>query len=385
MPITSPSYFPPSRANGSIIGITAGRLATGAACFLGGQSAGDNSTAPNCIVIGDNSGKGGLSGVANALNGTIIVGAQSAQALVGASQLAGAITLIGNNSLKLATTADNSVIIGHDILPLTSNAAGDISKSVLIGDGIWSDAVSRGPGSSVIIGYKAQNTTGNVPSPNNVIIGCFASQNTLASGPDNVLIGYSVKGSGATTASQQNVVIGSGAAVNTGGSACNGNVIIGFQATATSVAGGVGSNIGIGLGSSACAGTDLVGGNVVIGTQASVGQSETTGLNVIIGHKAGTTGGVAYLGALGNVLVIETAPVTPSALLYGSFASGNLVVGNSVQGTNRDLPNLTNSLKLLNSTVTSVTAPVGGGYFYVAAGALHWVGSSGTDTQLAVA
>lgn len=28
--------------------------------------------------------------------------------------------------------------------------------------------------------------------------------------------------------------------------------------------------------------------------------------------------------------------------------------------------------------------PVGGGYFYVLNGALHWVGSAGTDTTIAV-
>lgn len=43
----------------------------------------------------------------------------------------------------------------------------------------------------------------------------------------------------------------------------------------------------------------------------------------------------------------------------------------------------TNVVPLPNGAAGAIN-PVGGGYFYVLNGALHWVGSSGTDTVIAV-
>jgi hypothetical protein len=41
-----------------------------------------------------------------------------------------------------------------------------------------------------------------------------------------------------------------------------------------------------------------------------------------------------------------------------------------------------NVVRVINGAAGAVN-PVGGGYFYVLNGALHWVGSSGTDTIIA--
>ena len=80
--------------------------------------------------------------------------------------------------------------------------------------------------------------------------------------------------------------------------------------------------------------------------------------------------------------------VNTRAAIYGRMDQGNLILGNSVQGTNRDwrgTTNPTNAVKLLNGTIGSGANTTGGGYFYVNAGALHWVGSAGTDTTIAAA
>jgi len=70
-------------------------------------------------------------------------------------------------------------------------------------------------------------------------------------------------------------------------------------------------------------------------------------------------------------------------LLYGDFTKGNLVIGNSTVGVNRDFGAVaaTNALKLINGTKGS-TGPSGGGYFYASAGQVHWVDGGNNDTIL---
>lgn len=379
MPITSPSYFPPNRANGTVVGTTAGRNQTGAACFLGGQSAGDNSTVANLVIIGDNSGKGGIIDVAN-LTGTTIVGAQSGQAVIGATAAIadGALTILGSGNLKNAASADSSVIIGQGILPLTTDAAAKVSQNILIGNGIASDVTTTGPGSSVIIGYHAQQSTGNSSSTNNVVIGANAFNTSAGSCVDNVFIGFNVIPV-AALGPAQNVVIGSGTSI---GATSSSNTIIGFQATSAGTA-NTGSNTGVGTSCSANTAGDLIGHNVVLGFRASVPTAQTTGMNVIIGPNAGKTLTGAS-GVTGNLLVIETnvdGLGAQKSLLFGSFASGNLILGNSLTAVNQDFGGVpgTNILKLLNGTKSTGTNIIGGGYFYVSAGILHWVDSAGND------
>jgi hypothetical protein len=122
--------------------------------------------------------------------------------------------------------------------------------------------------------------------------------------------------------------------------------------------------------------------NTVIGARAAVSTATTFGGCVIIGALATDTvaGNGTFLIAAAQSAAGGGSDVL--ALEFGNFLTGNLVLGNSSEGTNRDL-NGTNTVKLLNGTKTG--NPIGGGYFYVSAGALHWVGSSGTDTVVAPA
>jgi len=379
VPVSSPSYFPPNTATDQVTGINAGHLATGAPRFLAGANAGNNSTAANLIIIGDNSGKGGIAGVNPA--GSIIIGDQSAQAFTGAAAVAGGIIVIGQGSLPNVQFADTSVFIGQGILPLSTGATATLTGDVLIGTGIYTDATNTGPGKSVIIGFQACNTTGNVSSSNNVVIGYRAFSTTNASTADNVLIGF--QAGTAATSGQQNVCIGSGASLGNLGN--SDNVVIGFDATTTTPV-GVGSNIAIGASSLGCVATDLIGQNVVLGPNATVAGSETTGKNVIIGAFAGKAL-TTHTPTIGSVLVIETnnsGGTAQTCLIFGAFPTGNIILGNSISGTSQDFGGVpgTNMLKLLNGTVATGAAITNGGYFTVLAGVLSWIDQNGIVSQL---
>lgn len=65
---------------------------------------------------------------------------------------------------------------------------------------------------------------------------------------------------------------------------------------------------------------------------------------------------------MGQVNSPPNLKIAPSAPALGVAAANVVQIPNGAAGT---------------------VAPVGGGYFYVLNGALHWVGPSGTDTQIA--
>jgi len=359
-------------------GPTAAGGATGNNSIFLGLNAGRNSSVSQLIVIGSQSGSGGITDTAN-LTGTTIVGAFSAGALTGAAATLGPLTVIGSNNMNAVTNADTSVIIGSGILAGTTDATDHITQDVLIGNQIQVDATSTGMGKCVVIGYQAQNSTGNSTSTNNVVIGCQAFQTSIGSCVDNVFIGFQVMGTASVAGPSQNVVIGSGA--NLGTLSQSDSVVIGFNAT-TAGASAVGNHVCIGQGAVGNTATDAVGGNVVIGQNARVTPGETLGQNVIIGSNAGRS----LAGITGNVLVLETNNSSGTAqkcLVFGQFASGNIVLGNSISGTSQDTggAGATNIVKLINGTI-GAAAPVGGGYFYVTAGNLHWVSSAGVDSQL---
>jgi hypothetical protein len=381
VPVSSPSYFPPNSSTDQVRGINAGQLATGAPLFLAGANAGKNSTANSLIIIGDNSGSGGIAGVNPA--GTIIMGDGSAAAFTGAAAVAGGIIVIGTGSLPNVKFADTSVFVGHGILPLTTGATATLTGNVLIGTGLCTDSANTGPGKSVIIGYQACHTTGNVPTSNNVVIGYQAFPAGSASSVDNVLIGFQT--CQATPALSENVILGSGTTLGaTGGT---NNVVIGFQAAATTAV-GINGNIAIGSSALACVGPDTIGQNIVIGSSAQVASGETTGLNIIIGPFAGRAL-TAHTPTVGSVLLIETnnsGGTAQKGLIFGQFPTGNIMFGNSISGTSQDFGGLpgTNMVKLLNGTAAAGANITNGGYFYVLAGVLHWVDSSGNDTTLSV-
>lgn len=388
MPVSNPSYFPPESGSDQIRGINAGINSTGAPLFLGGQAAGNNSTVNSLIIIGHESGSAGPITDPD-LAGTIIIGHNSGRLLHAGAGNALPVIMVGPNIANALVNADATVMVGSDIaslyagtggtatmqgcvfvghhlLPKAVGTAGGANNLVMIGFDIMANVVGIGiPQSSVLIGSDVlSRADSNSSLTASVVIGHQAGNAVqFGSSSSNVMIG-----SGATTFGQgsENVIIGASAAQTAGGSNDDSNnVVVGVNAASTGPL------------------------NVVLGAGA---RSSNAALNVG-GVSIGANAGQSLPGTAMNILVIEASTTTgagpgntPSALMYGSFLTGNLILGNSIEGTNRDLggPNALNIVKLLNGVVGTV-APVGGGYFYVTGGALHWVGSGGTDTPIAPA
>jgi hypothetical protein len=393
MPVSNPSYFPDIKGNGSIIGITAGRNATGANDFLAGNNAGANSTVNDLIVIGNNSGAAGITD-AN-LSGSIIIGVGSAPFITASAGSAVPLTLIGENNLALinqdgTTRIDSTVVIGSGIMNGGTGNGAQIAGNVLVGNLLFPTTEQTSPTStqnSVVIGYRIGLSVGGVNAlpQNAVMIGAVQFVDTANFPYSGMYIGVNIDCTGSTGAAMgPNVVIGNDVIMAGGATSC---VIIGDNTVYQGLTAAASID-------NVCVGTGVKyngNSNVVIGPNAQAPNPSTVGPgfgNVIIGSYAGTT--VPDVADLNNLLLIEsssaTSGVTPAALLYGFFSgpnAGAVILGNSVQAVSRDVQG-TNTVKLLNGTIGSAD-PVGGGYFYVLAGALHWVGSSGTDSVVAPA
>jgi hypothetical protein len=385
MPVSNPSYFPDIKGNGSIIGITAGRNATGANDFLAGNNAGANSTVNDLIVIGNGSGAGGITGAA--LAGSIIIGVGSAQLIATDAGGTFPLVLIGEDSLTQFTDGiDSTIIIGSAIL--NGSSAQDISSSVLIGNNLFtSGSIFPAFTESVVIGTNVNSAVTSADTSiaqHSVLIGSDLFSGTFCAQYDNcVFVGNNIEfpQSAVGVSSNFNIALGSGILVPL----APGNISLG-QGGYANTGGANNATSNVCIGDSAFYSGDQ---NVVLGAGAvnpQIPDDANFGC-VIIGASAGKT----IIGtSLSNILLIESATTASgggavaSALIYGSFLTGSLILGDStVAGANRDL-NGTNTVKLLNGTAGSVD-PLGGGYFYVLAGALHWVGSSGTDSVVAPA
>jgi hypothetical protein len=384
VPVSSPSYFPPNRSNGTIVGITAGQSTTGARNFLGGKSAGVFTTASDLIVIGDSALSAGTAAVPNNdanSQYSVIIGSKSAGALTGftASDGNGPVVILGGNNLPLAPTMANTVSIGANIAPsLASGFPNNKGNNVLVGNQILQLATNTlvTLHENVILGALAYGSTASANSVSqNVIIGFSAVASINAAGCGaNVIIGaiacpsalnglnacvYIGQGAGANAASaNQTVCVGSG--TDAGATAAR-SVVVGSSSAPSAAGGGQNTILGSNINWSA------MNNGILIGYNAGSGVTSGDGLFVLEANASGLgTGG---------------------AMFFGSLASGNLVIGNSANAVNRDFGvGATNVLKLLKGTKGGST-PVGGGYFYIdtASGNLHWFGPSGTDTQLAVA
>lgn len=381
MPVSSPSYFPPNTSTDQVTGINAGHLATGAPRFLAGANAGNNSTVANLIVIGHNALSAGVT--APQIAGTVCIGGSALAAYQN-------IDVVGRSPV-------GSVVIGFQANQLLAFG-----------------------GANVTIGTNAAQTvvgqvTGGFAS--NVVIGANAMQNGAGvSTTDTIAIGFNCATS--VTPSQAAtfggcIIIGANAAsiIGPGGVTFNGCILIGNQAGMSLGSNSASPSEVIFIGSGCCSAAVQSTSTVVIGdsifvaggtlTQSvSIGsQQSVNSNNVCIGYAIGQTGGAPGVGciilgslagtgadgaAAADTLIVETNYSTRKALFFGSLASGNLIIGNSVPGTNRDFGGVpgTNMLKLLNGTAASGANVIGGGYFYVSAGDLHWVDSAGLNTTL---
>lgn len=387
MPVSNPSEFPPHRGNGTIVGLESGKNTISAKSFFAGAQAGDNSTIDHLVILGDDSGAGGLTNAV--LAGSVIVGASNATNLTTIAQVQPGtrpVTIIGANILSIADGIDSSVLIGSGILPVFQGIPGGgtgLTTSVMVGSNILplSNGIGGTTQSNVLIGANILTHAVLVTPANSVVLGANVLQNLNPSGQvsQSIFIGASCGGN-VTGFTNDTICIGY---LSTPGENETNSIVIGNNAQCASSSAQTGLNVVLG------ANTSYQGGlNVVLGFGAKSTNAPSTATlgNVCIGANAGST----LTSTASNQLVIEASTTlgggsgnTPSALVYGSFVSGNLIFGASVQGTNRDLQG-TNTVKLVNGTI-GASNPIGGGYFYVAAGALHWVGSSGTDTPVAPA
>jgi len=356
---------------------------------LAGLNTGKFSTVNDLVLVGDN--VFGNTAVVDAnLAGSTVYGSRAIQDTVNATaglltNTVGAVNIFGSNNFPS--------ILGATGVPM--------ANLIAIGSGIMPDFLGTGSGqqfvNNIFVGNSQfKGASGDTFSlKNNVVIGAGAMQQSgvgSASIQDNVFIGSQIGygngfgGGGGSTMNvcigsqsvkaisggfTQNVVIGGGS-----GSAMNGaqnNTIVGYSA---GVSGAAIYNTCIGEGAGANGATSY---STLIG--ANQPTAFTGNGNIVIGCGAG-----ANYPTTSNQFGIEwyDAPnVTMRSMFYGVFSSGNLCIGNLAFG-NRDLTTGTNCVKLTNGTKGPAN-PTGGGYFYVNNGALHWVGTSGTDTVVAVA
>ncbi len=393
-----------------VIGSDSGDANTGNNVFMAMAGAGDNNTGDRVIAIGVNAG-------ADNVGADLIAIGENAGGGAGAGLITGSNICIGNNAMQTAVDATRNVVIGHSAVEsIILQANQDFIDNVIIGNRalrnldlatfsldtsviIGSEAgeninpTGGGSGGSVLIGFRAGRGTAAVPVSilNSVIIGHSAALKARTGGVSTVIIGF-FAGEELSTGTEntlvganagqeirdgsRNVMIGQGAglAFNSGNFD---NVIIG-QIAAGQLGGRDGSR------------------NTIIGADAHLGPNTAGDDCIVIGARANTP---SFAGSrnLSENLLIETA-TTGSRKTYllalaqagnASFILGNNNVGSGV-GTAEDLTALiaggaVNILKLVNGADAGATNPVAGGYFYVSAGALHWVGSAGTDTALAVA
>lgn len=382
MPVSNPGYFGATRTTDRNVGLNAGQLQTGNRVFLAGLIAGRNSSINDFYVIGSGSAAGGWTD-ANA-DGAVVIGSNNLPATnpdftTGAAGISGAPVLIGANilaSIAAPTNLGGAVAIGVDIArQALGGINGSVLKSVLIGNGVLQNNTLDNAGNedNVIIGHKAARrlTPGVTQYVETTIIG---SQ----SGPQHSS-GGTVNGT---------TVLGARAAQQVDGV---NNVIIGRQAGNTLTTGTQNVVIGQGAELGGAASTSVVVGSVTkpgaSNDSVFLGASQSTAFTgariIAIGRGAAKT---ATNAAASDQLFIETddAGGTRRTWLYGS-ANGNLVVGNAAVA-DRDLGTIacTNGLKIPNGT-RGAGNPANGGFFYALAGALHWVGSGGTDTVIAPA
>jgi hypothetical protein len=361
VPISNPSYFPAARSNGSVVGLTAGTKSTGARNFLALAEAGQNSTASDLIAIGNDSLGAGANGYVGT-GGHICIGSNAGYSL--SQDNGNAITdpavIIGFNTYTNPASAGQMVVIGSNNLAQLPNGA----------------EIREGPYQSIVIGHKILN--GNNTLGANALVGA-------------IIIGAGIFNDPAAGTLANSVIIGVGAATSSESLEGTGLTIIGQGACPNSIPGNDSTVIGAGAlpNASSAAASNLI----AIGAGAAP-QLQSTSLpscGIFIGTQAGHG-----FSQENGVLVL--APFPPDSGLFdsliagrlwngssGSTAIGNLCLGAALAAdTDIDLPSATNIVKLINGTVGTAN-PTNGGYFYVDEGALHWVGSSGTDTTLASA
>lgn len=374
MPVSTPSYFPNQRGNRSIIGITAGNLATAARVFLAGQNAGRElitTSGDDIIALGDDALSDGDITDANAA-GSIVIGSQAAENLANFTDShAGPCVIVGVNAAQLLPDGGANVIVGANALANHAAAGGSsCSGNVILGSKAARTPTGGFIQGSVIIGSQAAEGSATASYSDCVVIGRAACSNRATQLVSSIAIGTGALGSSTHNGTIAGVYIGTGS-----GSSCTTATLNTFVGNGTNCTSGSANTL-IGDNSQVAAGSRNT--KVGRGTLGILTGDE----NIIIGHQADA--GETTTNSQ-RLIVATYDDVTIRTLLYGSLANGCLIVGNSQPGTSREFAGAgaTNFLKILAGTPGS-TNPVGGGYFYFnAVTGLHFVGSAGTDTILA--
>jgi hypothetical protein len=357
MPISSPSYFPPQRSIDRIVGLNAGLKQTGNRVFLAGENAAQNATSSDLIVIGDDALSGIPSGYADNIPGTIVIGSGGT---------AGSLT---NSNTSGYSAADGAIIIGYGMLPNTASANG----SVIIGANSFAQ-------------LKPQNASGDYGGINGSVVigtgmmnGATALTNPESQISDSVIIGYAFNYSNSYwTGISSCVIIGANIANTEYSNSFSNTVAIGYGCCASgmptdSVIIGGGAGPAGGSGHGAC--SDIV----AIGYQAGSNIVATNG-GTFLGYQAGES-----LGDVANMLDVRAGGYSALTGVGNPHGTGgfNLIFNCGGALGNAQLATAVGIFCLMNGTKGTAN-PTGGGYFYVTGGVLHWVDSSGVDTQVSV-
>jgi co-chaperonin GroES (HSP10) len=407
-------------------GPSAGAGSLGDRTIFLGQNAGENSNQSDSIAIGYQS-LFGAPGSASYL-GFVALGSLALQNLgIPSAGAAGGVIAIGRAVAQQAVTGNRIVAVGDGVLSLTTT---DIHDMVAVGDGIAANQSTAIFNKSVVIGSKAGVASGahlTAGLQRNVIIGSNAlsayqgaagGEGGLDAVTDSVIIGDSAAtalvnsqvvaiGSGTGNLAQGSVAIGYLAAANGQGDVMIGASVTAGQADTVAIGNGV-SAVGfgctiVGNGSRTAARSTTIVGQACIATgeeNTLIGQSlsapgnatvvigagshfATGDSNIVIGWAAGSDEATAT----GDILIFESryGGVRKGAM-FADMLAGNVVLGKSAPGTDRTWGSTgagTQNVKLLNGT-KGTGNPVGGGYFYVAAGVLHWVDTAGVDSALSL-
>ena len=360
--------------------------------FLGGN-AGNNNTGDQSIAIGNSALSKG-----NTTAGVIAIGAGAGANLTGNSHnYAGVDIYIGTNAANSAQVTGGNVFIGNDVLryAVSNNTYTQNIQSVVIGaECVINVGILNGGGigQSNVIGYQVGGPYNN------------SMHQALAISNSNVIGAFALKIFSTQTnysPVDQSDIIGYQALPNLTGNATGVIAIgqnVGTNVTGTHSSQGLLNTVMIGAGISVGNGTTEPNYAVAIGESAIPNQNSVT-----IGWFAGNAGGSATQAGVNSIMIgcgAGKSGVTPNwtfliesfdtvsttkTMMYGQMDSGNLSIGN-LPYADRDFTAIacTNALKLTNGT-RGAGNPLGGGFFYCSAGALHWVGTSGTDTTIAPA
>jgi hypothetical protein len=226
----------------------------------------------NTTIIGTTAGSGGMTGVENTC-----VGINCELHMTSGAYDTG----VGVFALQAETTGQSDTAIGEDSM---RNTIG-LSNSVAVGSNALRNANSAGPeiaiGSSAIFGNPSESNTGI----NNIGIGEEALYYTGATtAHDNTAIGNLAMDSASLTTANNDIAIGSGAGANI--TTASYGVHIGTQAGYYQSTNDQSVDIGYYAGRGTNAGAPGLD-DVMIGYEAGTFDTDTVGLNTIVGALAG--------------------------------------------------------------------------------------------------